>query len=165
MAGRVAGKVALVTGGAMGLGKADCELLAAEGARVIVTDREVEQAHMVADAIGGDAMALDVTNEEQWQEVMNAVLPGSRPSTDSAGAPATATSFISISRMPRDASPSRVNPARSSAYPAGTSLTMIEAPCARCSNPGKRREGVNPAGGSSSTREPFPDRVARPALF
>ena len=73
MAGRVEGRIALVTGGAMGLGKADCEALAAEGARVIVTDREVEQAHKVADAIGGDAMALDVTDEAQWQEVMNAV--------------------------------------------------------------------------------------------
>jgi 3(or 17)beta-hydroxysteroid dehydrogenase len=73
MAGRVAGKIALVTGGAMGLGKADCELLAREGARVIVTDREVELAHQVADAIGGDAMALDVTCEEQWIEVMRAV--------------------------------------------------------------------------------------------
>ena len=73
MAGRVAGKVALVTGGAMGLGKADCEALAREGATVIVTDREVELAHKVADSIGGDAMALDVTNEEQWIEVMRAV--------------------------------------------------------------------------------------------
>ena len=71
--GRVKGRVALVTGGAMGLGKADCELLAAEGARVIVTDRDVELAHKVADAIGGDAMALDVTDETQWQEVMSAV--------------------------------------------------------------------------------------------
>ncbi len=73
MAGRVEGKIALVTGGAMGLGKADCEMLAAEGARVIVTDREVEHAHKVADSIGGDAMALDVTNEAQWQEVLKAV--------------------------------------------------------------------------------------------
>jgi NAD(P)-dependent dehydrogenase (short-subunit alcohol dehydrogenase family) len=57
----------------MGLGKADCELLAAEGATVIVTDREVELAHKVADSIGGDAMALDVTDEAAWADVMRAV--------------------------------------------------------------------------------------------
>lgn len=73
MTGRVEGRVALVTGGAMGLGKADCERLAAEGAKVIVTDRETELAHTVADAIGGDAMALDVTDEQQWKDVMLAV--------------------------------------------------------------------------------------------
>jgi 3(or 17)beta-hydroxysteroid dehydrogenase len=73
MTGRLKGRVALVTGGAMGLGKADCERLAAEGARVIVTDREVELAHEVAAGIHGDAMALDVTDEQQWQDVMLAV--------------------------------------------------------------------------------------------
>lgn len=73
MAGRVEGRVALVTGGAMGLGKADCERLASEGATVIVTDREVDQAHAVAASIGGDAMALDVTDEQQWKDVMQAV--------------------------------------------------------------------------------------------
>lgn len=73
MTGRVEGRVALVTGGAMGLGKADCERLAAEGAKVIVTDREVETANQVADNIGGDAMALDVTDEQQWKDVMMAV--------------------------------------------------------------------------------------------
>lgn len=73
MAGRVAGKVALVTGGAMGLGKADCEALAREGATVIVTDRDAELAHKVADSIGGNAMPLDVTDEAQWAEVMRAV--------------------------------------------------------------------------------------------
>ena len=73
MAGRVAGRVALVTGGAMGLGKADCETLAREGAKVIVTDRDAELAHQVAAEIGGDAMALDVTSEDQWIEVMRAV--------------------------------------------------------------------------------------------
>lgn len=73
MTGRLKGRVALVTGGAMGLGKADCERLAAEGASVIVTDREVELAHEVAAGIHGDAMALDVTDEQQWQDVMLAV--------------------------------------------------------------------------------------------
>ncbi|WP_448581373.1 SDR family NAD(P)-dependent oxidoreductase [Thermaurantiacus sp.] len=70
MAGRVEGKIALVTGGAMGLGKADCERLAAEGAHVIVTDREADLAHEVARAIGGEAHALDVTDEAQWQSVL-----------------------------------------------------------------------------------------------
>ncbi len=73
MAGRVKDKIALVTGGAMGLGKADCQLLAKEGAQVIVTDREVELAHKVADEIQGDAFALDVTQEDQWKEVFGAI--------------------------------------------------------------------------------------------
>ncbi len=57
----------------MGLGKADCEVLAREGAKVIVTDRDAELAHRVADSIGGDALALDVTDEEQWAQVIQAV--------------------------------------------------------------------------------------------
>lgn len=70
MAGRVAGKIALVTGGAMGLGKADCERLAEEGATVIVTDRDLALAREVAQAIGGEALALDVTDEGRWREVL-----------------------------------------------------------------------------------------------
>lgn len=73
MAGRVEGKVALITGGAMGLGKADCLRLAEEGAHVIVTDREVELAHEVAHEVHGDAFELDVTREDQWREVIDAV--------------------------------------------------------------------------------------------
>lgn len=71
--GRVEGRIALVTGGAMGLGKADCELLAQEGAKVIVTDRDIESAQAVAAAVSGDAFALDVTKEEQWKKVIEAV--------------------------------------------------------------------------------------------
>jgi 3(or 17)beta-hydroxysteroid dehydrogenase len=73
MAGRVAGKVALVTGGAMGLGKADCELLAAEGAAVFVTDRDVDLAREVASAIGGEALPLDVTDEDAWRQAIAVV--------------------------------------------------------------------------------------------
>lgn len=70
MAGRVAGKVALVTGGAMGLGKADCERLAEEGAKVIVTDIDLDRAQAVAAAIGGHAFHHDVRDEGRWQEII-----------------------------------------------------------------------------------------------
>lgn len=42
--GRVDGKVALVTGGALGIGLSTCRLLAREGARVAVTDVRDERA-------------------------------------------------------------------------------------------------------------------------
>ena len=59
-----AGKVALVTGGAQGLGEALCHRLAQEGAKVAVADVNLEQAKVVADAIGGMAVKVDVTDGE-----------------------------------------------------------------------------------------------------
>ncbi len=50
--GRVDGKVAIVTGGASGMGKADAQLLAAEGARVVVADLNEADGQAVAAAIG-----------------------------------------------------------------------------------------------------------------
>ena len=73
MAGRVEGKIALVTGGAMGLGKADCERLAAEGATVYVTDIDLAGAEAVAKSIGGVAMQHDVRSPEQWQAVADRI--------------------------------------------------------------------------------------------
>jgi len=49
--GRVSGKVALVTGGAMGMGKAHCETLAREGAHVFVTDRDTDAGESVVKCI------------------------------------------------------------------------------------------------------------------
>lgn len=71
MSGRVAGKIALVTGGAAGLGKADCERLAEEGATVIVTDVNQEGAMAVAKAVGNGAIGLklNVTDEAEWKRV------------------------------------------------------------------------------------------------
>lgn len=66
MAGRVEGKVCVVTGGAMGLGEADSRLLAGEGATVIVADINDEKGQAVADDIGGEYYNLDVTKEANW---------------------------------------------------------------------------------------------------
>lgn len=76
--GRVSGKVALVTGGASGIGRACCEVLAREGARVAVTDIDEAQGREVADGIkrnGGEAAFYrhDVTNEDEWISVVQQV--------------------------------------------------------------------------------------------
>lgn len=75
MAGQIEGKVALVTGGASGIGEAIVELFAREGATVIATDidelRGPELAKRIAKA-GGKAIFLeqDVTSEERWIDVV-----------------------------------------------------------------------------------------------
>src|SRR4051794_30551233 len=56
------GTAALVTGAASGLGEATARMLAAAGAKVAVLDLAAERAAAVATAIGGMALACDVTN-------------------------------------------------------------------------------------------------------
>ena len=68
---RVKGKVALVTGGASGIGKASAMLLAREGAAVVVSDIQDDAGKDVVAAIkraGGDAIYLhhDVADEDAW---------------------------------------------------------------------------------------------------
>ena len=73
MTGRVAGKKALVTGGAQGLGAAIAKTLAVEGAQVVVSDLNAEGAAAIAAEINaaqgaGTATSIshDVTREEDW---------------------------------------------------------------------------------------------------
>ncbi|CAM4234870.1 SDR family oxidoreductase [Kerstersia similis] len=75
--GRVAGKVALVTGAALGIGKASAELLAREGAKVVVTDLKVEEGQAVVSTIkeqGGEAIFVqhDASKEDQWEKAIAA---------------------------------------------------------------------------------------------
>ncbi len=73
---RLNGKIAIVTGAGSGLGKAISETFAEEGARVVLTDIDLESAVNVADAIGANAIALqqDVADERRWDEIFSATI-------------------------------------------------------------------------------------------
>ena len=77
MAGRVAGKVALISGAATGIGESIATLLTAEGARVVVADIDEPRGAAVGATIreaGGEALfvSLDVTEEASWQTAVAA---------------------------------------------------------------------------------------------
>ncbi|MFN8626018.1 MAG: glucose 1-dehydrogenase [Candidatus Binatia bacterium] len=73
MAGRVQGKVAIVSGGARGLGGATTRLLAAEGAKVVIADMLDTEGQDLARQIGSAAAYRhhDVTDEASWQSVVS----------------------------------------------------------------------------------------------
>ena len=78
MAGRLAGKRALITGGASGLGRTMAQMFVAEGARVVLTDINAEGVAAAAAEINAAtadaalALAHDVRSEAEWIDVVDA---------------------------------------------------------------------------------------------
>jgi 3(or 17)beta-hydroxysteroid dehydrogenase len=71
--GRLEHKVALVTGAASGIGRACAQRLAADGARVVVADRNTDAGEGVARELGATFAALDVTDPAAWERVIGAL--------------------------------------------------------------------------------------------
>ncbi len=75
MAGRLAGKVALITGGAAGMGAAFVRVFAAEGAKVVAADIQDEPGRKVAEEVnrtGGQALYihLDTSRQRDWSDAV-----------------------------------------------------------------------------------------------
>jgi NAD(P)-dependent dehydrogenase (short-subunit alcohol dehydrogenase family) len=70
MSGQLKGKVAIVTGGASGIGAATVARFVQEGAKVLSTDVQEGLGQSVADEVGAMFMAHDVSDHEAWDGVM-----------------------------------------------------------------------------------------------
>jgi 3alpha(or 20beta)-hydroxysteroid dehydrogenase len=70
MAGRIEGKVAIVTGGSNGLGEAIVRRFVEEGAKVVIADIDAEAGERLVTELGANArfIALDVGDEQQWAD-------------------------------------------------------------------------------------------------
>jgi 3alpha(or 20beta)-hydroxysteroid dehydrogenase len=71
--GRVDGKVAIISGGARGMGASHARLLASEGAKVVIGDVLDDEGKSVADEIGDSVryVHLDVTEPDQWDAAVS----------------------------------------------------------------------------------------------
>ena len=76
---RLEGKVAIITGGANGMGAEECRIFAREGAKVVIADVMEEEGRQVEAEIaeaGGDAVfiKIDVTSESDWEQAVESTV-------------------------------------------------------------------------------------------
>src|SRR6185503_12120274 len=71
MEDRFAGRVAIVTGGASGIGAATAAALAREGARVVIADADRERGPQVASDVGGTFEWVDVIDDAQVTRLLS----------------------------------------------------------------------------------------------
>jgi len=74
--GQLDGKIAIITGAAQGMGASHARHFVAEGARVVLTDLQVEAGEALAKELGDPAVFVqqDVTSEQDWNTVVAAAI-------------------------------------------------------------------------------------------
>ncbi len=92
--GRLDGKIAIVSGGARGMGASHCRTMVAEGARVVIADVLEEEGAALAKELGDAAvfLPLDVTDESAWAAVVS-------DTVDRFGAPSVLVNNAGIVRI------------------------------------------------------------------